>query len=327
MLLLTAPGRGECPLLSKAAFIHDELTWRRPRILENGWHHFSKAVASRWTDVNTCRHEKIARAGADYYTISLAVRQTSATISISGRAIHEGIIAPGTLHITAPSQVVCGIFGAPCDFLHLHVARAFLVECYETAHGYSCSGDITFAPYFLRDATIEQLGRALLSSGASGSTFGELYVDGLFLAIVARLLDLHANRRFPLTRPKIAALARWRLKRVTEYIDAHIEENITLADLAAAADLSRMHFAAQFRNATGFPPHEYLLRRRIDHAQRLLQNPNIALVDVALTVGFQSQAHFTTVFKRFIGETPDKWRQTTVRTGRNVPTATASTLR
>ena len=63
-----------------------------------------------------------------------------------------------------------------------------------------------------------------------------------------------------------------------------------------------MHFAAQFRSATGLRPHEFLLRRRIDHAQRLLAEPGTRLVDVALSVGFQTQAHFTTVFKRFVGQ-------------------------
>jgi AraC-like DNA-binding protein len=70
-----------------------------------------------------------------------------------------------------------------------------------------------------------------------------------------------------------------------------------------------MHFAAQFRAATGLRPHEYLLRRRIERAQELLRREPISLSDVALSVGFQTQAHFTTVFKRFVGRTPHRWWQ------------------
>ena len=69
-----------------------------------------------------------------------------------------------------------------------------------------------------------------------------------------------------------------------------------------------MHFAAQFRIATGFRPHEYLLRKRIERACDLLVTSDASLVDIALSVGFQTQAHFTTVFKRFMGETPHRWR-------------------
>jgi len=69
-----------------------------------------------------------------------------------------------------------------------------------------------------------------------------------------------------------------------------------------------MHFAAQFRTAVGMRPHEYLLKRRIERAEELLKQARVSLVEVALTVGFQTQAHFTTVFKRFAGDTPYQWR-------------------
>ena len=104
-------------------------------------------------------------------------------------------------------------------------------------------------------------------------------------------------------------LQKWRMKRVVDYVGAHLSHRITLADMSAAAGLTRMHFAAQFRAATGTRPHDYILQRRIDRAQELLRDPKLALVDVALSVGFQTQAHFTTVFKRFAGETPNRWRR------------------
>lgn len=110
------------------------------------------------------------------------------------------------------------------------------------------------------------------------------------------------------SRPAVAALPRWRLKRAVDYIEAHIEGPVSLAELASAAGLSRMHFAAQFKVATGMRPREYLLRRRIERAQRLLLNGERSLVDIALSVGFQTQSHFTTVFKRFGGQPPRAWR-------------------
>jgi AraC-like DNA-binding protein len=104
-------------------------------------------------------------------------------------------------------------------------------------------------------------------------------------------------------------LQKWRMKRVTDHVDAHLSRRISLADMAAAAGLTRMHFAAQFRAAIGMRPHDFVLQRRIERAQDLLRNPERPLVDVALNVGFQNQAHFTTVFKRFAGETPHRWRR------------------
>ena len=103
-------------------------------------------------------------------------------------------------------------------------------------------------------------------------------------------------------------LSRWRLTRVAAYIDERLSESIQLQDMARAAGLSRMHFAAQFRVSTGLRPHEYLLRRRVDLAQRLMTETGNSLADIALSCGFQSQAHFTTVFGRLLGITPHRWR-------------------
>jgi AraC family transcriptional regulator len=96
---------------------------------------------------------------------------------------------------------------------------------------------------------------------------------------------------------------------VVDHIDAHIAEAISLSDMAAAAGLSRMHFAAQFRLATGSKPHDFVLLQRIEAAKRLLICTPNDLVAIALTVGFQAQAHFSTVFKRLVGETPGRWRR------------------
>ena len=104
-------------------------------------------------------------------------------------------------------------------------------------------------------------------------------------------------------------LPKWRLLRVLVYIDANISNRITLAGLSDAAGLSRMYFAGQFRAATGERPHHFVLRRRIQYAQRLLVNTSQTLVEIALNAGFQTQGHFTTIFRRFIGDTPHRWRR------------------
>lgn len=78
--------------------------------------------------------------------------------------------------------------------------------------------------------------------------------------------------------------------------------------MAAAAGLSPMHFAAQFRATTGYRPHHYLLLCRLEQAKQLMIDPSRALLDIAVEVGFHTQSHFTTVCKRFIGKTPCQWR-------------------
>ena len=110
-------------------------------------------------------------------------------------------------------------------------------------------------------------------------------------------------------RPIGAGLPAWRLERVLGYIEANLAAPIGLPQLADAAGLSMNYFSAQFQIATGCRPHAYVRRRRIDRAQRMLLEGRLSLIEIALSVGFQSHAHFTTVFRRAVGEAPGRWRQ------------------
>jgi AraC family transcriptional regulator len=162
-----------------------------------------------------------------------------------------------------------------------------------------------------RDGLIQSLVQALTVAMRDNDT---RCVETLRLAIAVKQFGLQAAGR-PAAAGQIAAygrqiqaLQKWRLKRVVDYIDASISSKITLCDLAAVAGLSRMHFASQFRVATGLRPHEFVLQRRIRRAEELMRDTSMTIMEIALAVGFQTQAHFTTVFKRFSGWTPRRWR-------------------
>lgn len=139
-------------------------------------------------------------------------------------------------------------------------------------------------------------------------SFDEIYVNAISVATVTRLICTSARSIPSATGRSGTGLQNWRLKRVIDHVDARLAETITLAGMAKVAGLTRMHFARQFKAATGMRPHEYVLRRRIERAKELLRNSRFTLVDIALGVGFQTQSHFATVFKRFVGRTPHQWR-------------------
>jgi transcriptional regulator GlxA family with amidase domain len=159
-----------------------------------------------------------------------------------------------------------------------------------------------------RDPIIEQLVYALLPAEKADEVMRGFYTDALHTSLLARLAKIRGETNSGSAVRKSIPLATFRLKRVYEYVEAHLDERMPLASLAAAAGLSRMHFAAQFRAATGQCPHEFVWRRRILHAQALLSDTETPIVEIALCVGFQSQAHFTTLFKRVTGLTPKRWR-------------------
>jgi AraC-like DNA-binding protein len=105
-------------------------------------------------------------------------------------------------------------------------------------------------------------------------------------------------------------LQAWKKRRVTTYIDAHLSERITVAALAELLDLSESHFCRAFRRAFGTSAHEYVTRRRIEVAQSLMLGSRESLCAIALRCGLSDQSHFTRVFRRIVGETPNLWRRT-----------------
>lgn len=158
------------------------------------------------------------------------------------------------------------------------------------------------------DRTIERLLQARGAANQMASEPARFYLRLRYSAILtwaaARATINWSVRRRPLT-----PLPKWRFVRVREYIDLHIEEPIRPRDLANVAGLSRMHFAARFRAYTGRSPPEFVMMQRIRHAREVLGDPRKTLGDVAFGVGFRTQAHFTTVLHRVVGETPNCWRK------------------
>ena len=162
------------------------------------------------------------------------------------------------------------------------------------------------AQTFHLDDLVAQLSRILVDAADGSSEQAHQLVD----ALVRRVRNLDQVEQAASSGSSINGLPRWRLKRVSSYVAARLDESITLTDMATAAGLSPMYFAARFREATGMTPHRYLLACRIAHAKTLLTEARRPLIDIALSVGFRTQAHFTTVFREFEGNTPHRWRQT-----------------
>jgi len=100
-----------------------------------------------------------------------------------------------------------------------------------------------------------------------------------------------------------------RLRRVLDFIEANLAEEIALDDLAAVAGSSRFHFSHAFRDATGCPPYRYLVNRRINGAKTLLLQSNLSLEQISARSGFKSSAQFGAMFKQIFGTTPSRFRR------------------
>ena len=98
-----------------------------------------------------------------------------------------------------------------------------------------------------------------------------------------------------------------KLRRAEEFIQANLRSEMSLQDIADAAEMSLFHFAKAFKQATGRPPYQYLTEQRLSQARTLLHDPRLSIGEVARAVGF-SHSHFTAVFARIMNMTPSKFR-------------------
>jgi transcriptional regulator GlxA family with amidase domain len=98
------------------------------------------------------------------------------------------------------------------------------------------------------------------------------------------------------------------IRRVQEYMKAHLGEGIDLAMLAGVAGLSVHHFARQFKHSIGVTPHHYLTRKRVERAQEMLAQTPLSLSEIAYATGFADQSHLARHFRHMLGTTPSEFR-------------------
>lgn len=104
-------------------------------------------------------------------------------------------------------------------------------------------------------------------------------------------------------------LSPWQIRKVTTHIEAHLDRSIRNEDLAKLVRLNPSHFGRAFRNSFGEPPHEYVIRRRVERAQGLMLSTDASLSAIALDCGLADQAHLSRLFRRIVGESPRAWRR------------------
>ena len=147
----------------------------------------------------------------------------------------------------------------------------------------------------LDDSQIRRLMESLRSEIADGSPAGRLFAESIALALSAHIAHRY-SASFDILEPYRGGLSRPRLKRVFEYIDAHIGDNLELRVLADVAGLNIYHFARAFKQSTGEAPHQYVLRRRIDQAKQLLRHSQVAVIEASARTGFVDQSHSAKFF-------------------------------
>jgi AraC family transcriptional regulator len=134
------------------------------------------------------------------------------------------------------------------------------------------------------------------------------YAEALSLVLMHELIRSERTAAGA-ARPLRGGLPAWQQKRVVEFIQEHLAEEISLIALAELVDLSLYHFARAFKQSFGVPPHRYHMARRMDRARSLLQRSALSVTQIGIQIGFRETSSFTRAFRKFTGLTPTEYRR------------------
>ncbi|MEM6404386.1 MAG: AraC family transcriptional regulator [Cyanobacteria bacterium P01_D01_bin.116] len=167
---------------------------------------------------------------------------------------------------------------------------------------------IELLPAFqVRDSQLEAIAMMLFAEFQQQHFDNGLYFDSLTNVLAVNLLRYHtvSKPRLPIYE---GGLPPRQLSKVLDYIDAYLEKNIKLVDLAQLLDMSEFHFGRLFKQSIGMTPHQYLSQQRVERAKELLKKTDRLIIDIALECGFSSHSHLSKQFRQITGITPKAYR-------------------
>jgi AraC family transcriptional regulator len=158
------------------------------------------------------------------------------------------------------------------------------------------------------DSRLGALVAAVHAELVAGFPSGRLFLDSVEQAMAVALVNGHAVRHRPVQIYR-GGLGSARLRRIRELVQAKMEDDLSLNEMAQSVGLSTAHFARMFRKSTGETPHQFVLRQRVERAKAMLRAPDVRVLDVAVACGFRTQQHFAQVFRDVCRVSPTEYRQ------------------
>jgi AraC family transcriptional regulator len=213
--------------------------------------------------------------------------------------------APGTTFILPQGTIDELRWKGPTHRIAVAVHPSLLVNALdETAH----ERNIELTEHWnLTDQNIVAVLQAMTADLDAGSPAGRLYGECLANALAVYLLNRYTVRRYTPV-PYKGGLPGFCLKRVLDHIGDNLEQDLSLAQLAAIAGMSPHYFAELFKKSTGYAPHRYVLVQRIERAKQDLRNTGRTIIEVGLDVGFENPTHFARMFRKFVGTSPSRFQ-------------------
>jgi len=244
--------------------------------------------------------------GSPMVVVSLHVGTSVAVDCRRGGERHRGTTIHGDLEIIPPNLGGVWELKARDTALVIGLKLRVLERIVEESGG--DPGKLrVFNRFQARDSQIEHIGWALKAEMENCYPSGRLYMDALATGLATRIVRNHSSLARP-SRPIKAAMPGRKLKAVLGYIEDNLGRDLGLGEIAAVVGLSVSHFKTLFRKSLGMPPHQYLIRRRVERAAMQLRRGRMPIGQIALENGFCHQSHLALHTRRVLGLTPQELR-------------------
>ncbi|MBW4507941.1 MAG: AraC family transcriptional regulator [Scytonematopsis contorta HA4267-MV1] len=223
--------------------------------------------------------------------------------------LHESIRYNGNCFLVPagqPSYWCRHSEGAICSPLHICLKPKLIEQAAEADEIDPQRFDLVTC-FDRQDLQLHQIAMLLHAELQSNGIMGQLYVESLTQMLVIHLLRHYSTFTKTITSGN-RGLTNLQLQQAIEYIHTHLDQDLSLFQIAQVINISPTYFASLFKRATGTSPHQYVIQQRVERAKLMLSKTDIAIADIALQVGFSSQSHLTQQFKRLTGITPKQVR-------------------
>jgi AraC family transcriptional regulator len=224
----------------------------------------------------------------------------------TGTAERQGVRLHGQFCVVPGGSSTRWTLSQPATSLLLRLAPAHMRATAEDMGLGSRTFDLAPAIH-IRDPQIERIGWMMQAEEHAANPGGRLFADSLASALAVRLIALQSPA-LAASPARARALPAWRLRRVIEYVDAHLDQDLSLAELAAVAEFSPSHFKALFKQAVGVPVHRFVLERRVERARLRLLEGRLSITEIALEAGFAHPSHMARWMRRLLGRGPSQVR-------------------
>jgi AraC family transcriptional regulator len=269
--------------------------------------------AALWKHDAELAQEVNAQPDDETHILSLMLGAHRADLEVDGRMrAADRRLPAGVIQLVRAGERPRGVLYGRYEILHIYVPAQLIATTLERACGLLRSPVEVVDPLFTHDPIVEGLGREVLGEMLGADPLCQLRIDLLGQDIAIQLLRRWSTfTGAPGTFPLLAkgGLAPWQVKRIMEYLEDRLADDVGLDDLSRLVDLSTFHLCRAFKQSTGMPPHRWRMQRRVERAREMLEGTDLTVTAIAAAVGFDDPSGFASAFRKVTGTSPSAYRR------------------